>query len=565
MRSPIGAAAAFGALLLAALPLLVLRFGASRWFFFDEWAFLVGRGAGSPDALLEPYNGHLVAVPLLVFRTVFRLFGIGSYRPYLVTIVVVHLAVVALSRALLRRLGVRPWPANLVVAPLVVFGAGGDNIVWAFQLTFTGAILFALAQLLLADHDGPLGRRDAAGVLSGLLAIACSAVALPLVAASALALLVRRGWRRSLVHAGPPAVAYLAWSVAYRPWEDVAVGAPPISTSIAWLRHATTGTVLALGGSRLVALGLVLLLVVGGGLAASTAWRSGPDGPLAGAGPNGRREAVLAVARTLVIPAALAAAAVVMVILTARTRWIVGVAAARSSRYVYVYAVLLLPALGIAVQAVLDRWRRLAPLMVVLVLAGVPGNATTDAFRAPVFGPQFFVDQRRLATTVVRLPEARLVPPGTRLGQGRLAGFAPTIGFLLGEVDRGRLQPSTGPFRPLERGELLLRLALVSPPEDPTDALYRALGVGVGGKPSEACRPTTPAGRGSGLAPPAVGTRYRIEGQVVATLLDASGTAISPPAAYDSAIVGPVLVVQLPDLRLRLVAAPGGAVTVCAP
>ena len=49
----------------------------------------------------------------------------------------------------------------------VLFGAGAQDILWAFQITFTGALVFGLVQLLLADHDGPVDRRDWLGSVPG--------------------------------------------------------------------------------------------------------------------------------------------------------------------------------------------------------------------------------------------------------------------------------------------------------------------------------------------------------------------------------------------------------------
>ena len=60
----------------------------------------------------------------------------------------------------MRRAGVGPWTATIVAAVFVLFGPGEENIVWAFQFTFVGAIMFGLVHLILSDHDGPVDRRD---------------------------------------------------------------------------------------------------------------------------------------------------------------------------------------------------------------------------------------------------------------------------------------------------------------------------------------------------------------------------------------------------------------------
>ena len=80
----------------------------------------------------------------------------------------VHLVAAALLLAVMRRARVRPWIATAAASSFVLFGAGWENIVVPFQICFTGALAFGLAQLLLADHDGSIDRRDRLGLLAGL-------------------------------------------------------------------------------------------------------------------------------------------------------------------------------------------------------------------------------------------------------------------------------------------------------------------------------------------------------------------------------------------------------------
>src|SRR5207237_4258388 len=47
---------------------------------------------------------------------------------------------------------------------------------------------------------------------------------------------------------------------------------------------------------------------------------------------------------------------------------------ARASRYLHVVTALALPALAVAANAVARRWRILAPLVLLVLLIGVPGN-----------------------------------------------------------------------------------------------------------------------------------------------------------------------------------------------
>ena len=96
------------------------------------------------------------------------------------------------------------------------FGAGAENILVAFQITFVGALVFGLTQLLLADHDGPLDRRDWLGLLAGFAGLLCSGVAITMTVVVGLAVLLRRGLARlargAVPHRAARASRTLLWS-----------------------------------------------------------------------------------------------------------------------------------------------------------------------------------------------------------------------------------------------------------------------------------------------------------------------------------------------------------------
>ena len=63
--------------------------------------------------------------------------------------------------------------------------------------------MFGLVQLLLADHEGPIDRRDWLALLAGLAALMCSGVAIAMVLVVGIAMLLRRGWRIALLQTVP--------------------------------------------------------------------------------------------------------------------------------------------------------------------------------------------------------------------------------------------------------------------------------------------------------------------------------------------------------------------------
>lgn len=93
----------------------------------------------------------------------YSVFGLREYWPYQLIVISLHLTVAVLLRVVMRRAGVGPWLATICAGVFVLFGPGEDNILWAFQIGFAGALVLGIVQLLLADHDGPFNRRDWAG------------------------------------------------------------------------------------------------------------------------------------------------------------------------------------------------------------------------------------------------------------------------------------------------------------------------------------------------------------------------------------------------------------------
>ncbi len=90
----------------AAMLLLYLTRGESL--FADEWGFFVYRGHGWTDTLFAPNNGSLILVPLLVYRTVFKLFG-PSITVLRLVLVVLELVCAALFFELTRRRVASGW------------------------------------------------------------------------------------------------------------------------------------------------------------------------------------------------------------------------------------------------------------------------------------------------------------------------------------------------------------------------------------------------------------------------------------------------------------------------
>jgi len=445
----------FAAAEVIAFPLLLV-WGRHGWFTQDDWDFLSARTAGNVADLFRAHFQHWTTLPVLVYRLMWVLFGMRSYTPYQAIVVTSHLVAVALVLLVMRRAGVQPWLATLAAVVFLFFGSGAENILVAFQITFTGALVFGLIQLLLADHDGPINRRDWLGLLAGFAGLACSGVAVTMTVIVGLAVLGRRGrqgWRVALFHTAPLAVTYGLWSKLAPKGQNAQNYRSYSPTQIAkFVLVGMEATFARLGHVPGIGVALGIVLVAGLGVVFRTRGRRAPLGELG-------------------VPIALLAGAVVFLIVTgvARAGQSVllaqtagtGPDRARDSRYVYLVAAMALPALALGADALIRRWRQLAIPIFALFLIGAPGNIHILATCAPVKGagscspsslPPFgnaaltrtqilavphlpFADQLRNSKTPV--PISRLVPEGL------------TFGWLLDGAASGKI-PGPGPLSPFQ-------------------------------------------------------------------------------------------------------------------
>jgi hypothetical protein len=208
-------------LVVAAAELMYLSRG--LYFNFDEWDFVLFRQGHSAAAFLKPHNEHVVLVPILIFKALFKVFGIANYWPYRLTNIVLVQATAALTYVYARpRIGA--WTA-LVPAALVAFmGAAAEDVFWPFEMALEIPVLCALAVLVLFDHRPRLA--DPLACLLLTVAVFSSGVGLVVVAGAAVEVLARRDrWRRVWIIVIPLAL-YAAWWLGYHAHTDLIDNAP---------------------------------------------------------------------------------------------------------------------------------------------------------------------------------------------------------------------------------------------------------------------------------------------------------------------------------------------------
>lgn len=343
-------------LVLVAACALFYAVGRRQWFVRDDWAFLLSRqrlreSHGIGAWLFTAQDGHWMTPPLAFWRLLQNVFGVGSYWPYLVPTMLLHVAAVVLVRVWCRRLQVSEWTATILCTLLLVFGSGWENILFAVQVVYNVSLVCFLAHLLLVDHDGPVDRRDVVGAALGVLSITSSGFGPFFLVGVGTVLVLRRRWVAAAVATVPQGLAYVWWWLA---WGEDPTAERHTSTVGGFLRYAREELSLTLGSltGQEVFGGAALL-----GIVAVCVWR--------------RRLGWWS--RTTLI--GLVVTVAVMFLGIAYQRAGLGIVSAASSRYQYMGAMLLVPALGIAVDQT-RRFDRYALAAVhVLLLVAIAQNA----------------------------------------------------------------------------------------------------------------------------------------------------------------------------------------------
>ncbi len=438
------ALAVFALELAIALPVL-LHLTRNRWFAGDDWFFFfIPR-----SAFLDPNTwGHWITLPVLLYRALWSVVGMREYWPYLMLVMIPHLAIVALLRAVMRRSGAGPWISTITASMLLFFGFGSPGIVMPIQVTFNLSLAFGLTHLLFADHTGKVGVRDYVGLAFGLAGLMSSNVAIAMVAAVGLAMLIRRGRRVALLHTAPLAAIYVAWWISFARSRNslLTEGASPIS-NVRFIWNGVTATFQRLANGRGVGLLLIVLVIVG----LVMAWKQ--------AGPRARD--------LLSEPLALVAGAILFIGSAGLIRASASLTSANNlnqflPRYAYISAALMLPALAVAMTAFIKRSRYLAPIVVVLLIVGLPGNYE----KLRDFSANFPPGQAHNLAVLSRTAALIDLPPNTRVpldgpvpfGSGDPRQFFPAQ-WLISSATSNKI-PAPGFVSPRERAGAILHLWL---------------------------------------------------------------------------------------------------------
>jgi hypothetical protein len=199
------------AAILGALAILALTHNFN--FYFDEWDFILGAPDWSWTSYLQPHNEHPVMLPRLAYTALLNTVGMRAYWPYMALLLLLHgINVVLVFELIRRRSG--DLIAIAAAALLLFLGAGWENLLWAFQITFVGSVACGLGAFLVLDRRRGRASMPAVTALTAA-SVMFSGVGLFFVAGVAAYLLAGKDRRRDLLWLVPLAAAILIWYVAF--------------------------------------------------------------------------------------------------------------------------------------------------------------------------------------------------------------------------------------------------------------------------------------------------------------------------------------------------------------
>ena len=188
--------------------------GRGSTFLRDDWNFILTRRGHSPDVFLRPHNGHAVPLHLLAWKALLQVVGLKSYVPYRLLSLVLHVTVVVLLFVFARRRVGAP-AALAATAVLAIPGiGGGDEVLWAFQIGFLGAIAAGIGMLLALERGDRRGDLIACVLLG--VALASSGVGAAVAIAAFVEIILGPDRRGRLIRVlAVPLALYGLWKLAY--------------------------------------------------------------------------------------------------------------------------------------------------------------------------------------------------------------------------------------------------------------------------------------------------------------------------------------------------------------
>ena len=204
----------------AASAAVLLALGSKLTFLLDDWEFLLYRPGFTAHSILDPHGEHISIAPILIYKALLATVGMESSVPYLAVDVALVVATAVLLFVYLRR-RVDPWLALLAAALILTLGPAYDDLLWDFQMGFTGSLACGLGAILMLERGDRRGDMLACGLLTA--GVTFSSLGLPFIVAAAVDVALREDRLRRLFVFAVPALLYAVWWAGWGHTADTAL------------------------------------------------------------------------------------------------------------------------------------------------------------------------------------------------------------------------------------------------------------------------------------------------------------------------------------------------------
>ena len=202
-------------LLAAATVVTALLLYLTRHFDFqsDEWTFLLAAPHWGLKSYFEPHGEHWVTGLVAWYQAVLLVFGARNYHVFMAGVLLMDAAVACMLFFLIRKQS-GELLALAAAAIMLGLGSGWEDILWAFQIGFTGSVAFGLVAVLLLRGEGLPSWRLALASGALLCSLMLGGMGLFWLVLVTVELFFSPPRRRYLGVVVVPTLAYLAWYAA---------------------------------------------------------------------------------------------------------------------------------------------------------------------------------------------------------------------------------------------------------------------------------------------------------------------------------------------------------------